>query len=463
MDSTQRPVLKIVTRIATAAAVLIVAVLVYYGLKATAPQATRAAPGSDLPRVAVLEAARMPVPRQWHGYGTAEAINSADVPARVTATVVELPGGILEGASVTKGQLLVKLDDSDFVRQVEIAGENLAELGNQLTLLEIEQKRLPERLEFDTENMKLARLDLDKIEGLVDDGSINTRERDRAKREWNAARLAQSVTAELLDKLAPRRRQLEARQAALQSSLQLAQQNLERCKIVSPLDGILQAVDVELGENVAPGQRVARVVDLRQVELPLRLPTSARVDVAVGDKVSLTSTNQTGLTWPSRVSRISPEDDAATRTVTVFVEVDQSREAARLAERNDAKPPRLLSPGMFVAGVVTSGRSEPRWVLPRRSVRSGRVFVVTDGTINSQPVRIDFLFEGKLPGFGLADDQWAVLDTDSDEQGFAEGDLVLVNASASVLEGDRVEPVLRAAARTASTQVSPGTAVEVAP
>ena len=42
-------------------------------------------------------------------------------PARVTATVIEKPAQIVAGAWVETGQLLVRLDESDFLRQDEIA------------------------------------------------------------------------------------------------------------------------------------------------------------------------------------------------------------------------------------------------------------------------------------------------------------------------------------------------------
>ena len=463
MDPTWRRLIKTSTRSLVALGVLVSAALVYYLLARSASQPALADPDAALPRVVVLAAKRMPVQRQWQGYGTAEASDSANVPARVTATVVQVPEAVADGMPVTRGQLLVKLDDSDFSRQVEIARQNLLELAGSMALLEIERKRLAERLELYTQDVALAQSELDRVTDLKAQNVSSSREIDHAQRSLIAARSTHLLTAELLEKIEPQRLRLQAQQEALRSSAQLAEQNLQRCSIVSPLDGVLQSVDVEVGENVVPGQRVARVVDLRRVELPLRLPTAARVDVAVGDQVILTATNQTGLTWSARLSRIAPEDDAATRTITVFVEVDQSQAVARWAEDSDGDQPNLLTPGMFVAGVVTSGRAQQRWVVPRRSVRDGRLFLVAGNMIRSRQVRIDFLFEGDLPGFGLADDQWAVLDADPGAEALADGDLVLVNASTSVLEGDRVEPALRASAQTAARLASPQPVGEGAP
>ena len=459
MNSTPQRLIKIATRTGIAMAVLVVAVLVFLALKYTAPKPATVDSDQSLPRAVVVAAAKVPVQRRWQGYGTARAINSANVPARVTATVVEIPNAVDDGAPVAKGQLLVRLDDSDFRRQFEIAQQNLAELVSQLAIMDIEQKRLAERLELETKDMALARTELERVESLIDRSVSNPRELDGAKRSLIAAQRTHLLTVEMLDKLAPRRRQLIAQQKALQSSADLAKQSLDRCEIVSPLDGVLQSVDVEVGENVVSGQRVARVVDLRRIELPLRLPASARADVAVGNIVLLKATNQTNLSWQARVSRIAPEDDASTRTATVFVEVDQSDAVAKPADNSDATG--LLAPGVFLAGVVTSDLAQDRWVLPRRSVRSGRIFVVEGNKVYSRQARVDFLIEGLMPSFGLSDDQWAVLETDASM--LHAGELVLVNAAASVQDGDQVEPVLGTAARTASRLTGPASDEESRP
>jgi multidrug resistance efflux pump len=465
MPTEPRRRVRIATRLTVALGLPVMALWVYLALVNTKPHVATTPLDLAAPATAVLAVEQVPVARTWQGYGTAKAMASANVPARITATVVEVPKDIEDGQHVTKGQLLVRLDDSDFLRQHEIAVQHEAETDSQITMLEIERTRLAERLDLETQDQALAHGEWQRVKSFRADNASNQQDLDRAKRSWIAAQRTVSMTQESLDKLDPRKRQLEAQRKGLHASAELARQNLQRCRIVSPLDGILQAVQVEVGENVVAGQQVARVVDRRRMELPLQLPASARPDVAVGNEVVLTATNQTGLTWTTRLSRIAPEDDAFTRTMTVFVEVDQRREIEALAA-NDDGPPGLLTPGMFVAGVVRSDRTLLRWVVPRRAVRAGRLFLVADGVIRSCVVRVDFLFEGKLPIFGLADEQWAVLDNQVDAASLARGDLVVVNASRAMLEGSQVKPKLSATAHAAAPPappVSPRLAEEARP
>lgn len=425
------------TRTLLGAVVLVAAVVVYVMLVRTAPQIPAADPQVAQHHVAVIKAARMPVRRQWRGYGTVDPIESADVPARVTATVVQISRGIAAGHPVKAGDLLVLLDHSDFVRQVEIAQQELADLDAQLTLIDIQEQQLTERLVLETADVELAEAKLDRVFKVLDRGAGKPQDLDDAKRELISTKRTRLETVEAREKLEPQRRSLQAQRASLRSSLALAKYNVERCRITSPIDGILQSVDVEVGESTGSGQRVARVVDLRQVEVPLRLAATARAAVAVGDKVDLSVTTPGGMVWTGQISRIAPEDDALTRTFTVFVEVEQLQAASTYGQ---VGAPPLLTPGMFLAGVVTSGPVQSRWVVPRRAVREGRVWLVHDGTVVSRSVRVDFAVERRMSGLGLPDDQWVVLS--DGVTGLRDGELVVVNASPTLADGWAVVPSL---------------------
>ena len=202
MNSTSSRLIKIATRAGIVVAVLVVGILVFFALKYTAPKPATTDPDQSLPRAVVLTAAEVPVQRRWQGYGTARAIDSANVPARVTATVVEIPDAVEDGTPVARGQLLARLDDSDFRRQFEIAQQNLVELASQLAIIDIEQKRFSERLELETKDLALARTELERVESLIDRSVSNPRELDAAKRSLIAAERTRLLTAEMLDKLA---------------------------------------------------------------------------------------------------------------------------------------------------------------------------------------------------------------------------------------------------------------------
>src|SRR5688500_5470189 len=106
MAAVKRDIFVSVTfRIIVCVAVLGVAGLIFKILAASRPQPAPSGTANAAPRVVVMRAAPVPVRRQWHGFGTARAMDAADVPARVTATVIERPEHIRPGRTVTRGEI----------------------------------------------------------------------------------------------------------------------------------------------------------------------------------------------------------------------------------------------------------------------------------------------------------------------------------------------------------------------
>jgi len=422
----------IAIRTAAVVGLLLFALFIFVVLASMGPQIPTVDPDALRPRVNVFTAMPVAVQRQWTGYGTAEAVDSANVPARVTSTVSLIPQGILEGAAVIQGQVLVALDDSDFANQLQIAKQNLAGVEARLAELSTLEQSLIQRLTVQTRDTELARDELARVKNLFTRNAANQKDVDAADRAALSAERSRLLVEESLTAIGPQRNQILAEIAGLRSSADIAGQNLDRCSIKSPIDGVIQFVDVEIGENLSLGQRVARVVNLERIHIPLALPANARSHIRVGDPVRLTSTADPGLLWDGTVARITPEDDPATRTFAAYVEVRSAQTTKR--SRRPGLP--SLAPGVFVCGTVMETDSRPRLVVPRRSIRTQRVMLVRDGLILSSLVREDFAFEGPLPTLGLPDEQWSVLDS-----GVQEGDLVVLNPTRSLSDGQPVEPV----------------------
>lgn len=425
------------TAIAIRAAIVVVLLLfalvifqVLAGSKAIVPTID---PNLQRQRVNVLRVTPVDVHRQWTGYGTAEAIDSANVPARVTATVTHIPEDVLEGAAVAKGRVLVELDDSDFVNQLKIAEQNLAAIDARLEELDTLEATLTERLIVETSDRDLARDEFERVKAMFAKDAANQKDLDATERAYLAAQRNRLQVQESLNSIGPRRDQLRAERAGLKSSADIARQNLERCSIRSPLDGVIQAIDVEVGESLTLGQRVARVVNLDRIQTPLSLAGNARPYIRVGDAVKLTSSADPDLTWRATVARIAPEDDPATRTFAAYVEVDQT-ESNRTNNSGKYVP---LTPGVFVSGTVMGAEDRPRLVVPRRSIRTERVMLVRDGVIESSMVREDYAVEGRIDSTHLPDEHWSVL-----SNGINPGDLVVINPTRSLSDGQKVEPVV---------------------
>lgn len=449
MPTERRHWIAYVVRIFVIALVLAAGIGVALFMVDSAPQPKKADPDRALQTVNVFAAQKAEVRRQWSGFGTAHPIDSADIPARVAAVVKNIEDDIQAGKHIRKDAPILQLDDTDFARQYDIATERLAETAAQVKTLAIEKRRLHERLLLEQEDLVLAQAELAKVQERVDKNAANVRELDQPKRSVLAAKRAIVLTNDAIERVPERLNVLDAMKRGLESSQKLAKLNVDRCKIISPIDGVIEEVDVERGENVTLGQRMIRVVNLNHIEVPLRLPASARQDLIVGSEVSLARPQTNPKVWKGKIARILPSDDQQTRSTVVLIEIKQpyaNESFGKLGGRD------LLTPGTFVTGSAESATTLTRWVVPRRSIINQRMWTVNGNLIKSIPVEREFLHEGEFPGIGLNDDQWAILTEDS---ALTEGMLIVVNASISVTDGQKVKPILPTASNAATLEPKP--------
>lgn len=417
-------------------------------LVATKPQVSK----SDLDQlsvaVQVMRVEPTDVPRQWRGYGITEAKNKADVPARIGATVLTIPKDIEVGRVVSVGQILAELDPTDFQNTLNAAEKRIAEAEAALKQLAAEKQSLEERLALEKQVIKLANDDYQRQLDRFDSGSASPTDVDRAKRAALVAELAGKLIQQNLDALPSRLAGIEAQQAVATADRDTAKANLARATITSPIDGIIVMLDIEVGENLAPGARVARIIDPRTIELPLQLPSSARSYVSTGNAVSLTTRSHPDdcPPWNATVTRLGVVD-SPTRTITAYAEVDQSH----IPLRNFAEGtgPYKLSAGAFTLAKLDTAEPETQTILPARSIQEGRIRTVVDGKVVGMSVDVAFDVEGSFPKFGLKDTQWVVL-----KEPLPTGTLVVLSASMTILDGQKVEPKIAIAAEPAP-EVSP--------
>lgn len=398
------------------------ALLVVFAMTRPLPSLVDGA-GREQP-VAVFHVRSVQVPRQWMGYGIVRAVDSADVPARVAGVVVEVNPEVREGSVIPAGTLLVKLDDQDALRAQQAAEQQLASIDAQLQSLAVEESALRDRVRLAQEEVTLAQADEQRVRDALKLGAAAPREVDRARQTVIGIERAFIVLREAMDQVLPRRAALQAQDAVQQTLRDTARTTVQRCRVVSPVAGVVQRFDPEVGENITAGQVVARVVDTSRLEVPVRLPSSARGFVAIGDPVRLDTVGQVPRTVIASVSRIEPEDSAAERTMVVHVDIP--KRAGSLG----------LAPGEFVEAAVDAVDPVQHSVVPRRSVRSERVMAVQDGRLVGVPVVVSHSYTGALEGSGVDDREWIVLG----EQ-LPDGLVISVDGGRSIVPGARVRAI----------------------
>lgn len=137
--------------------------------------------------------------------------------------------------------------------------------------------------------------------------------------------------------------QLQARRARLDQAralYELRQSQLEGLKVVAGINGVLQEVPVEVGQQVTPGTNLARVARPDRLKAELRIAETQAKDVVVGLDASIDTRN--GIV-AGRVVRIDP----AVRNGSVTVDVELTGDL-----------PRGARPDLSVDGTVELERLE---------------------------------------------------------------------------------------------------------
>ncbi len=97
----------------------------------------------------------------------------------------------------------------------------------------------------------------------------------------------------------------------------LKKSQFDQLKVRSGVAGVLQVIEVDVGQRVAPGANLARVANPNKLKAELSIPEIQAKDIQLGQEVSIDTRN--GLI-PGKVSRIDPAVKDGTVTVDVRLE-----------------------------------------------------------------------------------------------------------------------------------------------
>ncbi len=200
--------------------------------------------------------------------GRVEPISIVQVSPEEGGIVIEKV--VEEGTQVHKGDIIVRLSNSNLDLQILNAEAELAEKQNILrnTQISMEQDRLNNRteqaqLELEVQRKHRAYLQRKR---LYDDKLIAKEDYLQAKEDYELALKRQRLINQRLDQDSIYRLaqvdQMEDNLANMQKNIQLIRQRKEHLNIVSPIDGELGLLDVELGQNIGAGEKIGQVNDL---------------------------------------------------------------------------------------------------------------------------------------------------------------------------------------------------------
>jgi len=333
--------------------------------------------------------------------------------------------GVEKGDVVREGQVLVRLEDSEFKAQVNQAKANLAAAQARLDQLQSgsrPQEKLKDKAAViqAEANLKTAEADYQRAATLYRSGVSSRAELDHAlaQRDTAAALLDSARQSSAMTEIGPRTEEIRASAAQMQqmkAALDYAQTQLAATEIRAPVSGTVLQRIVERGEMVSPsafGDAGARtsVVDLAdltdlQIELDISQTDFARLKM--NQRAEIIPEAFPNLRYTGFIEEIAPEANRAKSTVQIKVKVENPNEQLRpemnarvnfLAEKPSGsetkavarvlvpKPAVIKKDGGSFVFVVKSNRVEQRTV--RLGDENGDAYVVLDGLSGAETVAV---------------------------------------------------------------------------
>jgi len=392
---------------AAAAAVLLVSL----GLSRLRP----AAPTVDS-TVWIDEVKRGPMVRQVRGLGTLVPEEIRWIAAATEGRVERIV--VLPGTPVKADTVLLELSNPEVelaaleaVSQMRAAEAQLAELRVRLESQRLNQEADLARIESESRQARL-RADTDTVlakEGLVADlnRQISALAAEEMGKRETVERKRLSISGEAIRaQLAVQEAEVEQRRALAQ----LRRNQFGALKVRAGLDGMLQQVPVEVGQQVTPGTNLARISQPEKLKAVVRIPETQARDVQIGQSASVDTRN--GFV-AGRVKRIDPA--VQNGTVTVDISLDEAL-------------PRGARPDLTVDGTIQLERlanvlhvGRPAQGQPESTVT---LFRVVAGTNEAERVKVEL---GR-----------ASVSTIEVRTGLAEGDKVILSDMSAMDAYDRI-------------------------
>lgn len=306
--------------------------------------------------------------------GPLKAINSAFVKARVAGELQGLT--VREGDFVKAGQVVARVDASEYQSRVQQAQQQADSAKAQV---EIVQRQY------------------DNNQALVNQGFISKTALDASQANLNAGK---------------------ANHNAALAAVAVARKSLDDTVLRAPLSGQVAQRLAQPGERVAIEARVLEIVDLSRLELEASLSAADALAVRPGQTATL-QIEGTAQTVNATVARINPSAQAGSRSVLVYLSIDNSAANSGLRQ------------GLFAQGTLGTARAA-LLAVPVSAVRTDKpspyVQVVENKQIVHKPV------EPGVRGNDAASGEPLVA-----VKGLADNAVVLQGAVGSLREGTAVK------------------------
>lgn len=344
-------------------------------------------------RVTVVRAIKAPkvsvVPRAL-GYGYVQPGQVWDAVAEVGGKIVDKNPNLKKGSIIGKDEVILIIDPKETSFAREQTEAEVQDILAQIQRLDQSESNTRSQLKIEKGKLALAQKELERNRKLFSGNVISKSELDAVEQNYLTQRNAVQTYQSTLNTIPAERQQLQAKLASARSQLADARLDEEKTVIRAPFDCRVSSETVELGQAVKTGDVLATLDSMNVSETFAQVPLYSFKNIVplgrrpmetgeftmsrIRDFLKLEAIVRLRLTdgtveWGGRVLRISESVDPDTRTIGVYVAVDNPY----LKVEGGKRPPLLKN--MYAEVELRGQPREPAVIVPRSAVHASRVYV----------------------------------------------------------------------------------------
>lgn len=227
-------------------------------------------------------------------YGRVESPEQLQAAAPGAGIVEQV--NVRSGDSVTKGDILLKLDRRDFESQHIQAESELGDLQSQMSELKIRHSANLASLKTERELLQLAEQDVTRMRKLKNQNLGSDTTLSDALNTLGRQQLSLQNRKLEVDSFPAKLQMLEARQKQSEARLVDAKLKIERSQVIAPFDAMINSVPVSTGDRVSIGQNLITLYPVHSLEIRAHIPHAyiANIQAAMANGKALRAETRRG-------------------------------------------------------------------------------------------------------------------------------------------------------------------------
>ena len=208
-----------------------------------------------------------------NAFGEIQSRKTLDLRMAASGQIQELSTNFVEGGSVRSGELLIRLDDSNYQTAVDLAENNLIDAKNEVMESARNLSFSKEELAAAEEQEKLRLRALTRQKDLVERGVGTAAALENAELSASGATQAVLSRKAAVDQAKNRGAQAETRLVRAELALKDAKRKLEDTELYAEFSGLLSGVSLVKGGIVSANERLGQLIDPKVLEVSFKIST----------------------------------------------------------------------------------------------------------------------------------------------------------------------------------------------